>query len=232
MTEKERIVYLAGPMRGCIRYNFDTFIRIATQLRDTGLHVISPAEHDLEMGFNPDLSLEDQDFDIQKAMAWDIEQVLACDALYLLPGWRDSQGAMLEHDVAYGVGKVIYEQSWDNEDEFFYWRVPPEHYVREKAISVLEEAAALTGGDRHTDYGHPLDDFNCTAQLWTAWLRHKYDHVGWEVPSLQPEDVGWLMSLLKHSREANRRKRDNLVDVCGYVRTVEMCHEEEDRRAS
>jgi hypothetical protein len=95
------------------------------------------------------------------------------------------------------------------------------------AETILEEASRLVDGDRMEDYGHPLDDFAATAEYWTTWIHHKY---GIEVP-LEAEDIGWMMSLLKHSREGNKKKRDNKVDVVGYVRTVEKVEEERERRA-
>ncbi len=86
--------------------------------------------------------------------------------------------------------------------------------------SILDEAAELVHGERQDDYGHPAHDFACTADLWSAWLRRKYllpDE--WK---LEAEDVGWLMVLLKLSREANASKHDNLVDAAGYLETVHL----------
>src|SRR5205814_9133893 len=96
--------------------------------------------------------------------------------------------------------------------------------------TILEEAHGLIHGDRNQAYGHPLDDFTCTARLWSAWLQHKYNELGHDIPDLEAVDVPWLMSLLKHSRQANSEKRDNLVDAVGYLGTVEMVEEEVEKR--
>lgn len=98
--------------------------------------------------------------------------------------------------------------------------------------TIMQEAQRLIYGDRNEDYGHPLDDFGCTAKLWSAFLQHKYNHVGHDVPDLEPEDVGILMVLLKMSRQANMPKRDNLVDGVGYLGTVEMIEDETKKRAA
>ncbi len=73
-------------------------------------------------------------------------------------------------------------------------------------------------GDRQASYGHPSRDFACTAALWSAWLTRKYGPI-----SLTPEDVGWLMTLLKVARgAASPDHHDSLVDAVGYLATVEM----------
>jgi len=94
--------------------------------------------------------------------------------------------------------------------------------------SVLLEAQSLVHGNRGTDYGHPLDDLTCTAGMWSAYLSHKY---GMPV-SLEAEDVGLMMVCVKLSRQANKHKRDNLVDGAGYFETVQMIVDERQRRAS
>lgn len=81
--------------------------------------------------------------------------------------------------------------------------------------TVLEEALRLVGGDRQESYGHPIFDFTRTAGLWTQVL-------GKEVT---PQQVALCMILVKISREVNKHKRDNLVDIAGYARTLEMVWE-------
>ena len=86
--------------------------------------------------------------------------------------------------------------------------------------SVLTEAEGLVHGDRNDDYGHPLDDFSRTAKMWSAIL-------GVEVSA---EQVGLCMCALKISRECNKPKRDNMVDLAGYAETVQWCRDEKYRR--
>ena len=83
--------------------------------------------------------------------------------------------------------------------------------------SVLLEAEKLVHGDRNEAYGHPLDDFKRTALMWSAIL-------GVEVP---PYKVGLCMAAVKISRECNKPKRDNMVDLAGYAETVAWAHDEQ-----
>ena len=88
--------------------------------------------------------------------------------------------------------------------------------------SICEEAHHLVGGDRNADYGHPLDDFSRTAQIWSAILG---------VP-VTAEQVGLCMVGVKLSRQCHRPKRDNLVDGAGYMQTVDLVIAERARRAA
>ena len=79
-------------------------------------------------------------------------------------------------------------------------------------MNILEQANEITGGERRQSYGHPGPDFRRVAQLWSAFL-------GLEI---KPEHVPIMMILVKVSREANKHKLDNLTDIAGYARTLEM----------
>ena len=88
--------------------------------------------------------------------------------------------------------------------------------------TILQEASRLVHSDRGADYGHPLEDFTKTANLFNT-LRGT---------SLTAEDVALFMICVKLSREANKHKRDNLVDLCGYAETYMMVKDERCRRES
>lgn len=94
-------LYLAGPMTGYPRWNFDAFERGASALRSAGFEVISPAEVDLAEGFDPDAPahLYTRE-DLLAALRRDAELVLASDGVALLDGWRQSKGALAERALA------------------------------------------------------------------------------------------------------------------------------------
>lgn len=91
--------------------------------------------------------------------------------------------------------------------------------------NILETAMKITSGDRQDKYGHPRDNFGSTADLWNAYLKRRH------FPSsrITAHDVGIMMILVKISREANNPTKDNLVDIAGYARTVEMLSESDCR---
>ena len=90
-------VYLAGPMRGLEAHNFPAFHAATHDLRSRGYEVWSPAEREEALGFNP---TRDTAKPLREYMRIDLPALLDCDMVYVLPGWRDSQGATLEVQVA------------------------------------------------------------------------------------------------------------------------------------
>jgi hypothetical protein len=93
-------------MSGREHYGFPAFDEAATQLRAEGWAVCSPAEHDRSVGFDP--SGPPPDGEMLAAMhKWDFEAISHSDAIYLLAGWEDSDGATRELDVATACGLEI-----------------------------------------------------------------------------------------------------------------------------
>lgn len=82
-------------------------------------------------------------------------------------------------------------------------------------MNVLEEAQKIVDGPRAQEYGSVRSSFIRIATLWSAII-------GVEVT---PSMVGLCMIASKLSRERNLKKRDNLVDIAGYARCLEMLDE-------
>lgn len=99
-------VYLAGPMTGLPQFNFPAFDAAASQLRDRGYDVVSPAELDDPETRKAALASPDGapgtgshegetwgDF-----LARDVKLIAdgGIEAIFVLPGWHRSRGARLE----------------------------------------------------------------------------------------------------------------------------------------
>lgn len=102
-------LYLCGPMTGYSRWNFDAFEKATADLRAAGYNVHSPAEHELDKGFDPDAPVEGftaQDY--RDALLYDLE-VVAChvDGVALLDGWNHSNGAKAEVALALALGLTV-----------------------------------------------------------------------------------------------------------------------------
>lgn len=111
----------------------------------------------------------------------------------------------------------------------------PQHFCttdedEEELPNCLHIADRITSTDRNTDYGHPLDDYECTAALWTAILRHA--GVLAKDKAITAELAIQCMIQVKLSREAFRHKDDNLIDAAGYGRCLEMVRQERERRSA
>lgn len=88
--------------------------------------------------------------------------------------------------------------------------------MEKKYDSILDEAKEITGGDRMQAYGHPRENFSDIALMWNAYGK-MMGYFPKDVYSAK--DVAMMMVLFKQCREKNH-KRDNLVDMAGYVRNM------------
>lgn len=91
--------------------------------------------------------------------------------------------------------------------------------------TVLEEAARITSADRQKSYGHPLHNHTATGEMFSIYYSRRY---GLDIP-FDAEDVCFFHIVGKVSRWANDQARDNVTDIAGYARNVEMCAEERER---
>lgn len=98
------------------------------------------------------------------------------------------------------------------------------HSRREMSENILEEANRITSEDRERDYGHPLDNFTQTAELWNQIFKDKL------APGHRfvAEDFALAMICCKLSRHTNKPVRDNLTDIAGYARTIEKVWDKEE----
>jgi Domain of unknown function (DUF6378) len=87
-------------------------------------------------------------------------------------------------------------------------------------LGVLEEAEQIVNGARQAQYGPPERSFDLIATLWTSYLQTRDEDASY---TLDGRDVCLLMILMKIARDiGGNAKRDNLVDIAGYVRCAEI----------
>ena len=128
---------------------------------------------------------------IGKAMKQVLEE---CTAIYFMKGWEDSKGARIEYLIAKARGIPI------------YFEVDPDVQHLMELDGIVEEAYSLVHGDRNKSYGSPVHDFSRQHHIAYA--------MGVEIMTLE---VPKFMMAVKLSRQVNKPKRDNLVDLAGYV---------------
>ena len=211
MTQRSRI-YIAGPMTGHADHNYPAFHTAAQRLRDAGWDVANPAEN-----FDGRTDLHRETY-----LRADVALLADCDAIAMLPGWEESQGAKLEYLLARAFGMDIF----DAETLLPMADAPVPtvglHWLRllkeDPNESILAEAQRITSADRQDDYGHPADDFARTALMWTGILASKLC-AGVNITAM---DVPLCMIAIKLARQSHRHRRDNLVDIAGYARTAAM----------
>ena len=210
----ETTVYIAGPMRGYPRFNFDAFDEAQENLAYLGYSVISPASLDREIGFNPDDANALDSFDNEAAFERDVAAIRECDVIALLPGHEKSIGATAERCIGRWLRKTVVEYV-GGPKPFGVCRHGESQ--SQPAEDILDEAKRLTSGERNNSYGPPQQDFTKTAAMWAAILGIDVD----------AKEVALCMIALKLSRATWSAKRDNWVDIAGYARCGYMCERED-----
>jgi hypothetical protein len=94
--EKCDATYISGPMSNLPGFNYPAFNRAAASLRSRGIRVENPAEND-----PPTCGTWEGWMKIA------ILQLLRCTSIVMLPGWENSRGARLEHELAVDLGMNI-----------------------------------------------------------------------------------------------------------------------------
>lgn len=226
---KSTPLYIAGPMTGYEYFNYPMFYLVEDNLRRNGyMHINNPARH-----FDGEQGLEWTTY-IKTAM----HAVLTSGGLVALPGWKESVGATLEVAVAVATDLEIFTVVEGPGDSFGYklWDIADQREMVRNLMSSVPpvsasdipphiEADNLVNGARQSTYGHPLDNFDSTANIWSGILYRKLTE------AISAEDVAMCMVGVKLSREAYVPKRDNIVDAHGYLMTHHMVGEERERRA-
>ena len=95
-------IYISGKISGCpVREYLLRFSKAEQMLRAAGNEVINPAS----IGLMFPESFRHSDY-----MDIDIMLLSKCDAIYMLNGWEESEGARQEHEFAEEEGlDIIYE---------------------------------------------------------------------------------------------------------------------------
>jgi hypothetical protein len=100
----------------------------------------------------------------------------------------------------------------------------PTEYSMTEPKSILEEALEVSGNNRQRDYGHPLANHQRIAAVWNVVLGPKL------TADITPEEVVWCMIGVKLAREVNTPKRDNALDVAGYINCLDLIQQARENR--
>ena len=177
--------YLAGPITNEPSWR-EYFAAAEDEVREMGYVVLSPAENGAP-----------GELDREECMTKDFALILKADAVFMLPGWENSQGALVEFQVAQQAGKQI--KYLDGA-----FRGEPLELTASKLVR---------NGERERTYGHPIADMERFTIMLTGLLQGLLKD-GVRVPA----SYGPLVMLtLKLSRAANDPTYiDTRTDLVGW----------------
>lgn len=102
-------VFISGPMTGIEDWNHPLFNMVALELRGSGYSVCNPAEF-----YDGDQTRARAEY-----MRKSFEGLLESEMVFLLPGWQDSEGALVEAAAGVQLGLLVTELvPTDNFEEF------------------------------------------------------------------------------------------------------------------
>ena len=84
-----------------------------------------------------------------------------------------------------------------------------------KDESILSEAERIVNGDRQADYSDPVANFKHISAIASSISKE----------NLSPTTCAIVMIAVKLARENYKHKRDNLVDLAGYVEILNRIKE-------
>ena len=99
--QKEKTVYIAGPMTGIPELNYPLFNAVEHWLKEQGYKVENPASNHVTGMSGDELWRE--------YMRMSLRQISHCDIVLLLPDWEKSKGASLEKHIADTLGLQVAE---------------------------------------------------------------------------------------------------------------------------
>ncbi len=88
---------------------------------------------------------------------------------------------------------------------------------KQRGEQLFTEAQKIINGERRDQYGDPEDNHKCIATLWNLYLFNRFPVDLYPKLTISKEDVIFMIILLKVAREMHKHKRDNLVDMAGYL---------------
>lgn len=166
-------------------------------------------------------------------MVTDIAELLTCTHIFMLPNWRDSKGARVEHAIAVAMGLTVRYQSEPIATRILRDAVPPALWTPgrftgettravDAAVQELMETGCVTVPDGHT--GRVL---RARVSQEHGLLPHRYDHTTntmWLVVPEAPERAT-AKRLLSAARELPATATgEEIAALAGESRTTINYH--------
>lgn len=100
-----KLIYVAGPMSGLPDHNFPAFRACRDRLKAKGFGVMCPPDFPINSDASRARQLANHHY-----LRHDIERLILCNGIALLPGWEKSTGARCEAAIMKTLGMHFYNE--------------------------------------------------------------------------------------------------------------------------
>ena len=233
----------SGPMTGHPKHNFPAFDAAAERLTSEGWLVVSPADISRREGIHEN-SPEPEAAELRRIQEADIEGLIGCSVIFMLPGWSNSKGARIEHMIARWLSMDIMYSSKAEVD--------PEPKSAQQETEDVSELRVLL--EQKTTGVDPKGDAGCKkAPLWllppkaleeASWV-HKLgaDKYGpWNWRKTRVKASTYISAIMRHltlgwakgediDTESGRSHLAHIVANCNILMDAQDHHCLDDDRA-
>lgn len=202
--------YIAGPMTGLPSFNYPAFFAMEDVL--TLEYGVTNVENPAKIA-NGDYT-QKYSYYIRES----IVRLMTCGGVVFLPGWENSTGARLEYHVAKLLDMDLLDHTFKELSPRSCVLLPDinANGISQSPVhkeSICKMADKVVNDSRQNDYGHPFWNFTDIAKIWSVVL---------DKDNITPEQVAQCMIGTKLARQKHKFTLDNLVDMAGYAKTLQM----------
>lgn len=217
-------LFLVGPKFDRPQSNFPDFNRTAAYWRELGHTVISTAELDAMEGADRENGWTgpmDDEY-ISDLFRRDVAELVRCDAIVLLEGWKDDDQAQIMADIAYhcdmtafeNIGKDnFYRELGYDEDEYEFYDADEKFTAPlDTRFSEIVRQMEEMHNRKQSDYGKPGDPFS------NVRASEDFGIPGWVGAIVRGNDkMKRLQKFAKGESLVNESVEDSFLDLAVYT---------------
>jgi len=196
------LIYIAGPYRGNVDENISKARLIAIEVWESGNTALCP--HLNTYHFEQDCNVDDEVY-----LTRDLDILSRCDAILMIPSWKDSTGAKRELSFALDNNIPVY----------YYPELPPLNQTEQLRPKQCEAFRLITGAmyRLHLAKNHDYSPANILATGEIGLVTRLWDKIARLMNLIGFRFEIYGQSFEKPSEPKNESINDTLIDAANYA---------------